>query len=206
MWVRRLIRAFTIVIGLYRFTHGVAQITLYNMDRLLNVQLHPALLYLYFQISDARRVCDGRKHSIDKKELNVDLYYKCMDLDINFEAKIPEPMVINDINRNILKFVNKATTYKDRLNSELKNTYGDIDWSSSADDELIITCTLDPKEKESVHLVKTWGCRCIDAVNGVIDTLDVNEDIVVQQEVKVIIRLQIMCLIYFRVASLQSLS
>ena len=191
MWVRRLIRAFTIFIGLYRFTHGVAQITqatlspLFNMDRLLNVLLHPALLYLYFQISDARRVCDGRKHSIDKKELNVDLYYKCMDLDINFEAKIPEPMVINDINRNILKFV-KATTYQDRLNSELKKTYGDIDWSSSADDELIITCTLDPKEKDSVHLVKTWSRRCTDAVNGVIDTLDANEDIVVQQEVNVL--------------------
>ena len=106
-----------------------------------------------------------------------------MDLDINFEIKIPEPLVIHDINRNILRFV-RTPKFKDILDSALKQIYGVPDWSSSAENKLIVSCTLDPKDKESVRLVKTWSCRCTEAVNKVIDTLDVNEDIIVQQEVK----------------------
>ena len=118
----------------------------------------------------------------------MSLYYKCMDLDKNFQIKLPEPFVLHDINKNILKFV-QTSAYVDKLDSELKKASGEIDWSaaSSAEDELLVKCTLDPKEKESVQLVKTWKQRCTDAVNGVIDALDVNEDIVVQEEVHLIL-------------------
>ena len=136
----------------------------------------------FLSFLDADRVCDGRKHKLANYELSVCLYYKCLDLDKTFAVQIPSPIRLTDLDPNIVRFI-QTSKYKGVLDALLKEVNGIPLWSTASNEPLVVSCTIDPKARQSVQLVKDWENKCRDAVCRLTDTFEVNEDICVQKEV-----------------------
>ena len=112
--------------------------------------------------------------------MSVCLYYKCLDWDKNFSLQIPGPLEISDLDPYIIKFIT-TSRYQQLLENNLMPMYGIPVWSGSG--SLQIHCTIDPKLKESVSLIKQWEQNCRKTVYELTDTMDVKEDICVLEEV-----------------------
>ena len=118
---------------------------------------------------------------LEKHELTVCLYYKCLDLDPAFIIEIPPPIRLIDMDPNIVNFM-KTTKYKAILENSLCENFATAIWPSNYSEPLVVECAIDPKGK-SQHVAKDWEHNCRETVNRMASQFDVNEEICVEKEV-----------------------
>ncbi|KAK3600835.1 hypothetical protein CHS0354_014196 [Potamilus streckersoni] len=138
---------------------------------------------------DAERVC-MRPHTIDKKEIQVCLYYECLDDDLDAEEfsdlihesedtgdelKLPDPIKLNNWNPPILRFVIKNTKHRNMFEKNLSDLNGVAKWPSSAEGYVIIECTVKVEDKNASSLLKDWTTRVISDVKKFITGIEVAE-------------------------------
>ncbi|KAK3589891.1 hypothetical protein CHS0354_015917 [Potamilus streckersoni] len=134
---------------------------------------------------DAERVCK-RPHTIDNKHIKVNLYYECLDDDLDSEEfsdltrGILDAVELKDFNHQILRFLVKNERHRQKFEKNLSDLYGVAKWPSSVESHLIIECTVKVEDKSASSLLKDWSARIVDKVNSFIADIEVAEFNVIQ--------------------------
>ncbi|KAL3863575.1 hypothetical protein ACJMK2_005326 [Sinanodonta woodiana] len=151
--------------------------------------------YITFEkAEDAERVC-RREHTIDKKEIQVCLYYECLDEDLDaddfsdlthgvedtvVELKLPDPVRLNNWNPQILRFLKNNRKHRAMFEKNLSDVHGVAKWPSSFEGDVIIECSMKADDEHANSLMKDWTTRVIKMVNSFIAGLDVAEFTLIQ--------------------------
>ncbi|KAK3598159.1 hypothetical protein CHS0354_013668 [Potamilus streckersoni] len=144
---------------------------------------------------DAERVC-MRPHTIDKKEIQVCLYYECLDDDLHAveflnltngtedtvgKLKLPGPVVVKDLKPPILKFLMKNEKHKQMFERNMSDINGIARWPSCVDMYLIIECTVKDEDKNSGVVLKDWSIKVADKVHSFAAGIEVAEFNTIQE-------------------------
>ncbi|KAL3863607.1 hypothetical protein ACJMK2_005358 [Sinanodonta woodiana] len=143
---------------------------------------------------DAERVC-RREHTIDKKEIQVCLYYECLDEDLDaddvsdlthgvedslVELKLPDPVKLNNRNPQVLRFLMNNRKHRAMFEKNLLDVHGVAKWPSTLEGDVIIECSMKADDEHANSLMKNWTTRVIKMVHSFIAGLDVAEFTLIQ--------------------------
>lgn len=76
--------------------------------------------------------------------------------------------------------------HKTEFESKLQDHYGIVTWPSkdSTDKKVILTCSVDSKDKNGHAKVKNWAEKCLSAVKDIVERLSVEKSKSVAVEVR----------------------
>ncbi|KAL3863571.1 hypothetical protein ACJMK2_005322 [Sinanodonta woodiana] len=143
---------------------------------------------------DAERVC-RKQHTIDRKEIQVCLYYECLGEDLDAddvsdlihgvedtvaEFKLPDPVRLNNWNPQILRFLMNNRKHRAMFEKNLSDVNGVAKWPSSLEGDVIIECSMKADDEHANSLLKDWTTRVIKMVHSFIAGFDVAEFTLIQ--------------------------
>ncbi|CAG2207725.1 unnamed protein product [Mytilus edulis] len=130
---------------------------------------------IYFENAEDALLACKRSHTIDNCKLKVQVFYDCLGVPADNEGpkfKPLPPLVITDIDKYKVNFLNHSTTKRDAIEKQLQEIYAQITWPSSKNDSKItIDCTLTKETKDCRKLAKSWGEEVRKSINTFVDAL-----------------------------------
>ncbi|XP_076078270.1 protein mono-ADP-ribosyltransferase PARP14-like isoform X1 [Mytilus galloprovincialis] len=130
---------------------------------------------IYFENAEDALIACKRSHTIDNCKLKVQVFYDCLGVPADNEGpkfKPLPPLVITDIDKYKVNFLNHSTTKRDAIEKQLQDIYAQITWPSSNNDgKISIDCTLTKETKDCRKLAKSWGEEVRKSIKTFVDAL-----------------------------------
>lgn len=137
---------------------------------------------VYFENTDAPVQACKRQHRIEGCNLKVAIHHKCLGLPgsndvpqepsvgyLNTSKRVPEPVVIEGVDKKKLKFIKSVDDYRKDLDKRILGCHGEVDWEDASKSKLVIGCTLSPKDTAS----KDWASEVRDELNRALNSITV---------------------------------
>ncbi|XP_052804374.1 uncharacterized protein LOC128234271 isoform X2 [Mya arenaria] len=147
---------------------------------------------------DAQRVLAQNPHIINAKaltvELTVDPFFASLQATSINEITTQEPLIFNDLDRYIVRFVQKSDEYRNDLECKIATLNGKVVWPcesySDGNDEsekhLQVICTIDPSKmpvKSLKVILKNWKHICSRNIQHFFQQFETTKAILVADQV-----------------------
>lgn len=117
-----------------------------------------------------------KNHQLSRQELDVLLYMDILGKPEGEPAerklRIPEPIVLNDVDPLKIKFINHCKVNRDALNLQLTACYTSVQWPENKGD-VRLECTVTESTKDSFKLVKHWKKNALENFNDFMKNITV---------------------------------
>ncbi|XP_052771969.1 protein mono-ADP-ribosyltransferase PARP14-like [Mya arenaria] len=127
-----------------------------------------AYIVTFKKREDAERVCKPAfAHKLDGCDLEVSLYYPCIDLEKSSVITLPPPYSVTDLDNYVMRFLRRSKEYKSELEQRLKTIDAELNWVSdeTEGDTLLIKCVIDVKDKDARKKISDWQDNSTSCVN-----------------------------------------
>ncbi|XP_052804371.1 protein mono-ADP-ribosyltransferase PARP14-like [Mya arenaria] len=143
---------------------------------------------------DAQRVLARNPHIINAKALTVLPFFASLQATSINEITTQEPLIFNDLDRYIVRFVRNSEEYRNDLECKIATLNGKVVWPcksySDRNDEsekhLQVICTIDPSEmsvKPLKVILKNWQHICSENIQHFFQQFETTKAILVADQV-----------------------
>ncbi|XP_033757735.1 protein mono-ADP-ribosyltransferase PARP14-like isoform X1 [Pecten maximus] len=128
------------------------------------------------------KVCE-RSHTVDGKTLDVKLFHELIgdSGEDGPKFKVPDSMVITDVDPRKIQFLQHSQTNKDGLEKQLSSQHTTILWPKNIGDSVRLECLLTKEVKDCRTLAKAWKATARSSLDKFLDVLVVFKHTILQE-------------------------
>ncbi|XP_052784991.1 protein mono-ADP-ribosyltransferase PARP14-like isoform X2 [Mya arenaria] len=153
-----------------------------------------AFVVVFRFTEDAERVLSQNPHTISERALTVEPFFASLQTTSLNEIPTQEPLILNDLDRSIVRFIQNSGEYRKDLECELATLNGKVVWpgelqsdeNDESDKHLKVICTIDPTQKPLKPLkvnLKNWQNNCLGIIEHFFQQFETTRTILVAKEV-----------------------